>query len=364
MTTPVTSIPQGQFYLYAARALDPDGDPITYSFISGPNGMSMDPVTGEVSWDTTYFGQGNSYAVSLQADDGRGGRALQNFTVTVTAAAPALKTEDAGLGQDVAQSTVAALPYFNRSAGALLALAPTVRYAGEDVISYGASRYNIGGMTNVNVYVDGGSVNGDREDVAQMVLNPSVEALQQVKITENMYSSQFGRDVGPMVQMETKSGSNALHGGVYYYNRNEAFDTYQAYTDTKPVDRQDMFGGTLGGALKKDKLFFFESFEGQKNITPFAFLGTVPTPQMTTPNLRFTVPNPAVTVPNPAVTATNPAVTTVTNAVAVPTPGVVAPTSLPSASPAVVPVAPVQSTRTTMTTRGLPAWKELYVSLV
>ena len=200
--------------------------------------------------------------------------------VTVTAAAPALKTEDAGLGQDVAQSTVAALPYFNRSAGALLALAPTVRYAGEDVISYGASRYNIGGMTNVNVYVDGGSVNGDREDVAQMVLNPSVEALQQVKITENMYSSQFGRDVGPMVQMETKSGSNALHGGVYYYNRNEAFDTYQAYTDTKPVDRQDMFGGTLGGALKKDKLFFFESFEGQKNITPFAFLGTVPTPQM------------------------------------------------------------------------------------
>ena len=225
--------------------------------------------------------------------------------VQVTANAQALKTEDAGLGQNVLPQTVAALPYFNRSAGALLALAPTVRYAGEDVISYGASRYNIGGLTNVNVNIDGASTIGDRQDVAQMVLNPTVEALQEVQIDMNSYSAQFGRDLGPIVQLQTKSGSNALHGGIYFYFRNEDLDAYSAFTDTKPVDRQKMFGGTLGGALKKDKLFFFESFEGQKATTPSAFLGTVPTPQEKQGDFSQLL-SEGLTVYNPATTVTNP----------------------------------------------------------
>jgi hypothetical protein len=275
-------------------------------------GVYRSPALEVGTYEVTVKAQGFQTSVTrdvaIQVGQPRGlNISLQLGTVAqqveVTAAAPALNTEDAGLGQNVGQSTVAALPYFNRSAGALLALAPTVRYAGEDVVSYGASRYNIGGMTNVNVYVDGGSVNGDREDVAQMVQNPSVEALQQVKITENVYSSQYGRDVGPMVQMETKSGSNALHGGIYYYNRNEAFDTYQAYSDTKPVDRQNMFGGTIGGAIRKDKAFFFDSFEGQNNIAPYAFVGTVPTAAEKGGNFGqlLTLANP-ITIYDPATT--------------------------------------------------------------
>src|SRR5262245_37524038 len=90
-------------------------------------------------------------------------------TVEVQASAPLLKTEDAGLGQSVQYQQVSSLPYFNRSAGVLLSLAPTVRYTGEDVISYGASRYNVGAFTNVNIVVDGASVIGNRTDVAQMV---------------------------------------------------------------------------------------------------------------------------------------------------------------------------------------------------
>ena len=71
--------------------------------------------------------------------------------VEVQATAELLKTEDPGLGQNIEYAQVANLPYFNRSAGVLLSLAPTVRYTGEDVISYGASRYNVGAFTNVNV---------------------------------------------------------------------------------------------------------------------------------------------------------------------------------------------------------------------
>jgi hypothetical protein len=158
----------------------------------------------------------------------------------------------------------------------LLALAPASRYGGEDEVSYGSSRYNIGGSSNVSVLIDGSQTTGDRNDVSQQVINPSVEAVQEVQVIENIYSAQYGRDVGALVQIESKSGSNATHGGLYYYNRNEAFDTYQAFTNTKPVDRQHMSGGLIGGAIKKVKLFYFESFENQKNVVPSPYLGTVP----------------------------------------------------------------------------------------
>jgi len=198
-------------------------------------------------------------------------------TVRVEATAAFLKTEDPGLGENVEYSQVSSLPYFNRSAGVLLALAPTVRYTGEDVISYGASRYNVGAFTNVNVMVDGMSVIGDRTDVAQMVLNPSVEALQEVKISTNQFSAQFGQDIGALVQMESKSGSNAFHGGVYGYFRNEDLDAMNAFSQTRPIDRQQMYGGTFGGPIKKNKLFFFGSFEGQTAISPAGVVLTVPT---------------------------------------------------------------------------------------
>src|SRR5579862_1334402 len=170
-------------------------------------------------------------------------------TVKVTASAPLLSTEDAGLGQSVDYAQVSKLPYFSRSAGALLGLSPGVRYTGEDSISYGASRYNVAGWTNVNVIVDGSPVMGDREDVAQMTLNPSVEALSDVRLVISQYSAEFGQDVGALVLMQTKSGTTQWHGGVYEYLRNEFFDTDSHFSKTKPIDRQNMFGGTFGGPI-------------------------------------------------------------------------------------------------------------------
>lgn len=225
-----------------------------------------------------------------------------NQSVEVTASAPLLKTEDSGLGQSIQSEQIAALPYFNRSAGVLLSLAPTVRYTGEDVISYGASRYNVAGFTNVNVMVDGTSVNGDREDVAQMVLNPSVEAVQEVKIDENQYSAQFGKDVGALVQMEAKSGTNAYHGGVYYYFRNEDLDAKNAFSQTRPVDREQLPGATFGGPILKNKLFFFQAFETDLAVSPVGETLTVPTAAERSGNfsqLGKLIYDPTTTVRNP-----------------------------------------------------------------
>ena len=110
-----------------------------------------------------------------------------------------------------------------------------------------------------------------------MVFNPSVEALQEVKVATNQYSAQFGKDVGALVQMESKSGTNSFHGGVYGYFRNEIFDAMNAFSQTRPVDRQQMYGGTIGGPILKNKLFFFGSFEAQRAIAPAGVILTVPT---------------------------------------------------------------------------------------
>src|SRR5262249_7230743 len=131
--------------------------------------------------------------------------------VEVTAEAPALKTEDAGLGVNISYEQVSTLPKFGRSMGAMLALAPGVRYTTEDYISYGASRYNIGGFGNANMQVDGARIMGDRMDISQMVFNPSIETLHEVKIVENTFNAEHGQDIGPLVQFETKSGTNAYH---------------------------------------------------------------------------------------------------------------------------------------------------------
>jgi hypothetical protein len=200
--------------------------------------------------------------------------------VRVTAEAPLLRTEDSGLGQSVEYKSVESLPLFNRNAGVMVSLTPGVRYLGEDFISYGASRFNGGGMGNVNVMVNGANVDSDRTDVNQMTYNPSVESLSEVRVVQNNYSAEFGQDVGMLVQMQTKSGSNALHGGVYEYFRNEAMDTYNGFSNTKPLDRQHIFGGSVGGPIKKNKLFFFNNFEGQKQRNPAGTLLTVPTVAM------------------------------------------------------------------------------------
>jgi hypothetical protein len=251
--------------LYRSPALRPS----TFTITVNMQGF-QESVTRDVE---LLVGQPRNVDVTLQV-----GASAQS--VLVEAQAPLLKTEDAGLGQNIDYKQVSGLPYFGRSAGVILSLAPTVRYTGEDVISYGASRYNIGAFTNVNVMIDGASVIGDRTDVAQMVFNPSVETIQEVKVATSQYSAAFGKDIGGLVQMQTKSGSNAFHGGVYEYFRNEVLDTANAFSGTRPIDRQHMFGGTIGGPIWKNKLFFFGSLEVQKSTSPAGLLLSVPTPAM------------------------------------------------------------------------------------
>ena len=121
---------------------------------------------------------------------------------------------------------------------------------------------------------------------ALWLYNPSIDAIQEVKVLTSNYGAQYGRTASGTVQVTTKSGTAALHGGVYDFVRNEAFNArnYFDQTSKAPLYRRQDFGGTIGGPLtiphvyntKKDKTFFFFSEEVRLEKSPIDYNQAVP----------------------------------------------------------------------------------------
>ncbi|HEY1272257.1 MAG TPA: carboxypeptidase regulatory-like domain-containing protein, partial [Terriglobales bacterium] len=101
---------------------------------------------------------------------------------------------------------------------------------------------------------------------------PSEEAVQEFRVVNSSYSTEFGRAVGGIVNIITKSGTNTLHGSLYEYFRNDKMDAKSLLAAAGGFNklRQNQFGGTLGGPIVKDKTFFFGNYEGQRHVeSPF-----------------------------------------------------------------------------------------------
>src|SRR6476661_9649810 len=100
---------------------------------------------------------------------------------------------------------------------------------------------------------------------------PSQEAVQEFRVVNSSYSTEFGRAVGGIVNIITKSGTNSLHGSLYEYFRNDVLDAPSALAAAGFNKlRQNQFGATLGGPIRKDRTFFFANYEGQRHVeSPF-----------------------------------------------------------------------------------------------
>jgi len=110
-------------------------------------------------------------------------------------------------------------------------------------------------------YLDGVSITDQYFN--NMVISPSIDEIQEFKIQKSIYSAEFGGKASASVSAATKSGSNNFHGTVFEFLRNDVFDARNFFdTAQKPPYRQNQFGGTLGGPIKKDRTFFFVSYEG------------------------------------------------------------------------------------------------------
>jgi hypothetical protein len=198
-------------------------------------------------------------------------------TVEVNAAAPVLNTEDASLGTVVDQQAVANLPMQSRRMGGLIGIGPGVNYEGEDANSFTAPRFNMAGSTNEVLSIDGADGSQGRTNVDQMELNPPLDSVQEVQIQQSYYSAEYGGAEGGMVRITTKSGTNQFHGTGYEYFRNETLDTRQFFAAAKSPDNYNLFGGSIGGPVRKDRLFFFADVEGTKQGNPSSGPLTVPT---------------------------------------------------------------------------------------
>jgi hypothetical protein len=124
----------------------------------------------------------------------------------------------------------------------------------------------LGQRSGHNIYLlDGVKVTD--EFFNNLVISPSVDAIQEFKIQKTMYPAEFGGKASALINVVTKSGSNQLHGSALEFLRNDAFDARNYFDDpTKPVPplRQHQFGANLGGPVRRDETFFFFSYEGQR----------------------------------------------------------------------------------------------------
>ena len=205
-------------------------------------------------------------------------------TITVSGEAPQLETETSELGQVVDQHRINALPLNGRNYAQLALLGTGVAPAepGSRVeTTYGFSANGARSLQN-NFLLDGIDNNANLGDVlngSAYVVQPSVDAIAELKVETNSYSAEFGRGNGAIMNAVIKSGSNKFHGDVFEFIRNEKLDAINAFDifGRQPY-KQNQFGFTLGGPIVKNKTFFFVDYEGERIRQALPQLVSIPTP--------------------------------------------------------------------------------------
>ncbi|MGE5327163.1 MAG: carboxypeptidase regulatory-like domain-containing protein, partial [Deltaproteobacteria bacterium] len=194
--------------------------------------------------------------------------------VQVRANAPLIETSSTTLGKTVNEREILDLPLNGRNFSQLgllqpgvVPLTPGLAQAGgslRDGQAYSvngqrpeSNNFLIDGASNVNA-VDGG-----------FVLRPPIDAIAQFKILTSTSNAEFGNAAGSTTNIITRSGSNSLHGAVWEFLRNDKLDAANFFENAagfkKSEYRQNQFGGTLGGPIRKDRMFFFGYYEGFRN---------------------------------------------------------------------------------------------------
>ena len=212
-------------------------------------------------------------------------------TITVAGEAAVLQTENASIGIVMESSRIRQLSLNGGNVLNLITLAPSVvpqggsegSLTGKNV--FAAGNYQIGGGTaNQSAsYFDGVTV----QDSAYgniVVLTPSPEAVEEFRVQTNNSSAEFGRFTGGVVNIASRSGTNQYHGSLFEQHRNKALNSNTFFGERAGLDKppfvQNNFGGSMGGPVLRNKLFFFGSYEGYRNREGVLFRRTVPTAAM------------------------------------------------------------------------------------
>ncbi|MGH9432489.1 MAG: carboxypeptidase regulatory-like domain-containing protein [Terriglobia bacterium] len=252
--------------VYNFQALIPGGYTVKVvatgfeSFVSKNNILTADHVTG--------------LNVTLKVG-------AETQTVTVESAAPLVNTEEGRLSNLVTGSEATQLPLNGRNIYQLMQLVPgAVNSTQVDMESTtGGVQTNINGTrANFNGFLLDGVPNKGLSGGSDA--EPAPDFIQEYRIQTNDFSAQYSSSAGSVTDVSIKSGTNQLHGDAWEFFRNDALNARNFFSgNTVPEWRQNQFGATIGGPIKKDKLFFFAGYEGERFRTQVPGQFTFETPQ-------------------------------------------------------------------------------------
>ncbi len=225
--------------------------------------------------------------------------------VTVTSdQTPALETENANVSRAISTQEILRLPQVGRDPYELARLSPGVFGTGARAGGRGSvglpNTSGPGGSNNSifqtenqvpisangqrvsanNFQVDGVSVNSQTWGGAA-VITPSQEAVKEVRVTSSTYSAEDGRNSGAQIKVVTQSGTNSFHGSLFFKYNDPGLNSFNKspFTPTRVQNKFRQFGGSIGGRIVRDKLFFFFAYEGLRNNSNTPYNAWVETPQ-------------------------------------------------------------------------------------
>lgn len=220
---------------------------------------------GFATWEVKDFrlevGQTQSFNVTLSV-------ATTATTVEVTSAAPLVSDTNVGVSQVVGQSQIDNLPINGRRVDSFVLLTPAVTDDG----TFGLVAFR--GIAMGNAFLTDGNdttnsfynENAGRTRISTQI---SQDAVQEFQVLSNGFSAEFGRAMGGVINTVTRSGTNATHGTAYWFFRNRTLNATDRYANgLNAPEWRHQAGASLGGALKKDKLFYFGNFETVKRNFP------------------------------------------------------------------------------------------------
>ena len=239
--------------------------------------------TSQIFTVTVNAHQRVDVAVGINAQD----------VVTVSAAAAILETDSSERGQVIGTREVENLPLNGRAYADLAALVPGVR---RTILENGTdssrdASFNVNGQRSEfnNFLLDGVDNNAygtSNQGFSNQAIPPSPDAISEFRVETDNYSAEYGRSAGAVVNVSIRSGTDNFHGKVYDYLRNTVFNAIGPFTPPtnvltgapqKPILIRNQFGGTFGGPIRKDHLFFFTDYEGTRQIVHAINQATVPT---------------------------------------------------------------------------------------
>ena len=211
-------------------------------------------------------------------------------SINVVAQATALQSDSSSLGTLINERAVQDLPINGRNFFRLVQLSAGANEDGDNSLQSGnrpddrrsSSAVAVNGQHgyNNNFMIDG--LDDNERYIGTIIVKPAIDALAEFKLYTNAYAAELGRTAGGVINLVTKSGTNTFHGSLYEFFRNEHLDAKNFFAGPGPTPafKQNQYGGSLGGPIKKGNTFFFGDYEGLRLRQGQTWTSSVPTPAM------------------------------------------------------------------------------------